>query len=200
VTLHTRLALPYALKHTRAALALLVALSACTPKIGNECSVSFDCSTLGDRLCDTTLPGGYCTQFGCQPDGCPSEAACIVFRSKLDPACGTSADGKNGRFSQTFCMLTCDEAGDCREGYACEAPASRDAQLLDAKKENPAALKICVPTATPVPPPDEAPGICFPGTAPPLLPTTASASGSSSATGSGGAGGSSSTVGSGGAG
>ncbi|HKO50071.1 MAG TPA: hypothetical protein VJV79_20210, partial [Polyangiaceae bacterium] len=35
----------------------------CTPKIGDDCSVSTNCSTTGDRLCDITQPGGYCTKF-----------------------------------------------------------------------------------------------------------------------------------------
>jgi len=185
--------------HVRAGFALLVAISGCTPKIGDKCTLSLDCSTLGDRLCDTTLPGGYCTQFGCQPDGCPTEAACIVFRASLDPACGTTADGKGGRFAQSFCMRTCEETDDCREGYACEAPATRDAELLDAKREDPGALKICLPIATLVTPPAEAPGVCLPGTSPPLVPTTASAGGSSSLS-AGGATSSSSAGGAGGSG
>ena len=44
-------------------LAASVALSllGCNPEIGDSCSASLDCSDAGDRVCDGTLPGGYCT-------------------------------------------------------------------------------------------------------------------------------------------
>ena len=67
-----------------AALALAPVLG-CTPNIGNKCSLSTDCSQLGDRLCDTTQPGGYCTVFNCEPDQCPN-AICVAFDPTLDPA------------------------------------------------------------------------------------------------------------------
>jgi hypothetical protein len=160
-----------------AALVVAVVLGAgtgCKPKIGDACTTALECSSLGDRLCDTTQPGGYCTQFGCQPDGCPSEAACIVFRSSIDPACGTADDGKYGRFSQSFCMIVCESTTDCREGYACALPADRDALLLDQTKDNPASVKVCIAIATLTTPPSDPPGVCSPSTAPPLVPTSAS--------------------------
>src|SRR5258705_13828561 len=49
----------------------------CSPKIGDKCSVSTDCSVQGDRLCDPTQPGGYCTVFNCEPDRCPDESVCV---------------------------------------------------------------------------------------------------------------------------
>ena len=71
-------------------LALLSALSvACGHKIGDECQTSVDCSQGGERLCDITQPGGYCTVFNCEPDTCPEESACIAFGASLStaPAC-----------------------------------------------------------------------------------------------------------------
>ena len=159
----------------RLVLAAVALLSGCKPQIGDACTSAVECSTLGDRLCDITQPDGYCTQFGCQPDGCPTEAACIVFRSTIDPSCGTVLDGKYGRFSQSFCMLACVESADCRAGYECALPTTHDARLLDVKRTDPATFKVCLAVATVVPSPAEPPGICSPSTAPPLIPTTASA-------------------------
>ena len=60
-------------------MALFATVLGCSPKIGDECATALDCSALGDRLCDTTQPGGYCTIFNCEPDTCPEEAACVAF-------------------------------------------------------------------------------------------------------------------------
>ncbi|HMR78024.1 MAG TPA: hypothetical protein PKD61_23100, partial [Polyangiaceae bacterium] len=62
-------------------LALVCGLYGCKPEIGDECSVSTDCSNAGERLCDTTLPGGYCTIFNCEPGTCPDEAGCVAFKN-----------------------------------------------------------------------------------------------------------------------
>jgi hypothetical protein len=102
--------------------ALLVALSAllalgCKPEIGDECSVSTDCSNIGDRLCDTTQPGGYCTIFNCEPDTCPEEAICIGFDSSESQVCQDPQGGN--RLQRTFCLRRCEGDGDCRGGYVC---------------------------------------------------------------------------------
>ncbi|MFW5740185.1 MAG: hypothetical protein ACOC1F_07450, partial [Myxococcota bacterium] len=55
----------------------------CNPKIGDDCTNSTDCSVSGDRLCDTTQPGGYCTVFNCEPDMCPEEAQCVAFDTEF---------------------------------------------------------------------------------------------------------------------
>jgi hypothetical protein len=99
-------------------LPLLALLSGCTPKIGNKCTLSTDCSQLGDRLCDTNQPEGYCTVFNCEPDNCP-DSICVAFDPTLDPACKTADDGKWPRFERTFCMRPCDSDGDCRDQYQC---------------------------------------------------------------------------------
>ncbi len=132
--------------------ALFVALSlfvaaGCKPKIGDECSVSTDCSSTGDRLCDTTQPSGYCTIFNCEPGSCPGEAICVAFDNSTSKACEDpqSAD----RFQRTFCMRRCDGNGDCRTGYTC-ADLNADenpwgATVVEFGDVN---GKVCVPLAT----------------------------------------------------
>lgn len=108
----------------------------CTPKIGNKCTLSTDCSQLGDRLCDTSQPDGYCTIFNCEPDGCP-ESICVAFDPNLDPACKSADDGRWPRFERTFCMKACSADDDCRDGYECidlskpENQTSRRAEVVD---------------------------------------------------------------------
>src|SRR5687768_17386078 len=84
--LHLRPALRLALRWL-APMALLAAATGCAPEIGDDCTTSIDCSQLGDRLCDTSQPDGYCTIFNCEPDQCPEEAVCIAFGFDIDPAC-----------------------------------------------------------------------------------------------------------------
>ncbi len=201
------------LRFRAAALALaLAALAGCKPKIGDQCSTAIDCSALGDRLCDVTQPGGYCTLFNCQPDSCPDEAACVVFRSELDPSCKDSADGRQGRFSQSFCMRLCTSQKDCRDGYACLRPVERDARLLDKKRTSPGDVSVCLAVASLPAVPSQScmsdancpkgdvcangkcvPGVCAPGSAEQLTPykppPTSSASATSSSASVGGAGG-----------
>src|SRR5437870_9271437 len=80
--------------------ALLIAATGCIHRIGDPCKQNVDCSTLGDRFCDTAAPGGYCTVEGCDvttdpsgnlTDTCPPEAVCIRFftlieKKPCDPA------------------------------------------------------------------------------------------------------------------
>jgi len=99
-------------------LALAPALAGCAPQIGDKCTISTDCSQLGDRLCDITQPEGYCTIFNCEPDTCP-DSVCVAFDPKLDPACGYTDDGRSPRFERTFCLRPCDDDSDCRDEYMC---------------------------------------------------------------------------------
>src|SRR3954471_3131253 len=80
----------------------------CTPSIGDKCVLSTDCSTRGDRLCDTSQPDGYCTQFNCAKNGCPDEAACVLFNSNV-PGCGYDdrAGGYGSRVARSFCVAKC---------------------------------------------------------------------------------------------
>jgi hypothetical protein len=115
----------------------------CAPKIGDSCSVSTDCSVNGDRLCDTTQPGGYCTVFNCQPDSCPGNSVCVAFR---DSSCG-EVSGRAVRFQRTFCMASCDSNGDCRAGYTC-----RDVgvQIVDTNPSNGNVCAVAVSSQEPV--------------------------------------------------
>ncbi|MEZ4308257.1 MAG: hypothetical protein R3F14_09460 [Polyangiaceae bacterium] len=143
--------------------ALALASVGCLPKIGDDCVSSLDCSQRGERLCDGTQPGGYCTIFGCEPDGCPDDASCVAFNHVLDPACGSTNDGEDPRFERTYCVLPCNEKSDCRDGYDCVEVAARGGLVLD--KENPRE-KVCltaVTTSTEDTTPAQLPGVCEPG-------------------------------------
>src|SRR3954454_25134750 len=98
----------------------VVVLAACTPEIGDKCVLSTDCSTRGDRLCDTSQPDGYCTQFNCSKNSCPDNAACVLFNAAIQ---GCNYDDRSGgyvsRVARPFCLASCGTDGDCRSGYIC---------------------------------------------------------------------------------
>jgi hypothetical protein len=79
----------------------------CAPEIGDSCESSVDCDIQNKRICDLTLPGGYCTVSGCEKGTCPDEAVCVNFRPQPE------------RLSNSWCMASCDDDGDCRGGYRC---------------------------------------------------------------------------------
>jgi len=113
--------------------ALLAALFVgCKPEVGDSCKLSTDCSILGDRLCDTSQPDGYCTIFNCEPGSCPSESVCVEFH------------GASERFARRFCVRSCDGHSDCRPGYIClRMPrVDRDARILD---PDPDSSNVCLP-------------------------------------------------------
>ncbi len=118
------------------AAALGSAAVGCTPNIGDSCTLSTDCSQTGDRLCDTTEPGGYCTVFNCQPDTCPN-SICVAYDSTLDPSCGGVVGGQWPRFQRSFCLAPCGSNGDCRQQYQCvdlsnpKNQAIRRAEVVD---------------------------------------------------------------------
>lgn len=134
---------------------------ACAPKIGDNCTSSTDCSQNGDRLCDTTQPGGYCTVFNCEPDTCPEEAQCIAFDQRLDPACSDPQSW--ARFERTFCMRRCDNDGDCRSGYVCfdmsAQPNPWGATVVDL---NPTGRKVCISPSSGAPESDGLTEVCGP--------------------------------------
>ena len=104
-------------------LGLAVALGAfalgCTPKIGDGCALSTNCSAAGDRLCDTTQPGGYCTVFNCDPGTCPADSVCINFGTTLAGSSACAPSQGNSPYQRSFCMASCGSDGDCRSGYSC---------------------------------------------------------------------------------
>lgn len=89
--------------------AAALAASGCSAEIGDECGTNVDCSPSGDRVCDTTAPGGYCTILDCGPDTCPEEAVCVAWGRDLS--------------ERTYCMRACGSGDDCRDGYVCFDPA-----------------------------------------------------------------------------
>jgi hypothetical protein len=96
----------------RATISLLaiLALTGCNDHIGDGCGSSVDCSVTGERQCDLSQPGGYCTIFACDADTCP-EGACVEWR--FIPS----------RTAETWCMKTCDNDGSCdRREYSCVFP------------------------------------------------------------------------------
>jgi len=94
----------------------------CQAKIGDSCSKNVDCSPDGDRICDTTQPGGYCTVPDCQPGSCPDNAVCVRFWS--------------GAHSRNYCIKDCNGDGDCRGGYYCAPHTNEIAQVLDEGRED----------------------------------------------------------------
>lgn len=126
----------------------LFASTGCKAKIGDSCSLSTDCSQQGDRLCDTTMPGGYCTIFNCEPGRCPSEAVCVIFHSQADPAKECSDPHRWARFERTFCMVNCDDDGDCRSGYRCAGAGDLSTDYGAKIASGDQAQKVCVPNAS----------------------------------------------------
>jgi hypothetical protein len=141
--------------------ALAVGALGCAPEVGDPCTTSLDCSQLGDRLCDTSQPEGYCTIFNCEPDQCPEEALCVGFGLDIDPACSSVEDPRWARFERTFCMLGCEEQDDCRAGYVCAPPSERRATSLDIDSEL-AGSKACFPVGTVPESGGAAPAACSP--------------------------------------
>ena len=161
-----------------AGVVLLAALAACTPEIGDKCQVSTDCSIRGDRLCDLSQPGGYCTQLNCGGGGCADEAACVLFDSAV-PGCGF--DDRSGPFgsrvARSFCMAKCESNGDCREGYVCADPRTSpwNAVILDDNQSKRACLTVPLEgQVSAAPSPTAKAPVCEP-TAPPVSAIDASA-------------------------
>ena len=120
-----------------AAAVALAALAGCSPKIGDSCTVSTDCSATGDRLCDITEPNGYCTIFNCEPDGCPDEAECINFGTELSTVAGCTTSQGNSPYERSFCMASCKSDSDCRAGYSCVEPDTIGGVKSDYTRSNP---------------------------------------------------------------
>jgi hypothetical protein len=134
-------------------LLLLVALAAvaagCKPKIGDDCRISTDCSAAGDRLCDITAPGGYCTIFSCEPGTCPEdESLCVEFGARRSVRC--DPEYTRSPYARTFCMAHCDSNSDCRSGYVCADVGDTNnpwgAQPIDTNRGN----KVCLVPASDV--------------------------------------------------
>lgn len=77
----------------------------CKSKIGDSCDNNVDCSPDGDRICDLSQPGGYCTVPDCSKGSCPDESVCVKFWE--------------GAHTRTWCMKRCTSDGGCRSRYFC---------------------------------------------------------------------------------
>ncbi len=89
---------------------MIFAAAACAPRLGDGCDTNVDCSVSGDRDCDTTQPGGYCTIANCTAGSCGDEGRCVRFRPD-EP-----------RLSADWCMAKCSDTGDCdRDAYVCRS-------------------------------------------------------------------------------
>ena len=90
----------------------------CKPIIGDACVTSIDCSEDGDRVCDRTFPGGYCTIVDCEPNACPSEAVCVQFFEDVH--------------ARNYCMRQCKKNSDCeRSTYECVEEVEGFSTILD---------------------------------------------------------------------
>jgi hypothetical protein len=151
-------------------LALLGAVAGCTPRIGDHCALSTDCSLRGDRQCDNSQPNGYCTEFNCAPNSCPDQAACVMFGASV-PGCPYDDYRSPSRTARAFCMAHCQQDSDCRqsEGYICRNPTDPrwNALILDDNQSEKVCISapdytypdaagvdtaICSPKGPPVPP------------------------------------------------
>ncbi|MBU1240419.1 hypothetical protein KJ865_11985, partial [Myxococcota bacterium] len=160
----------------RFTLALLIlssfALFSCDAEIGDSCSVNVDCSTSGDRVCDRSQPGGYCTVEGCSASSCPSGSRCVAFfptaalmvtcdpltedvldesvrtdDCTMDEVCLKSGYCAPHYLQRTYCMKKCSSGGDCRGKYECRETGTLGTQRLPGDGESYGTVsdvKICI--------------------------------------------------------
>ena len=115
-------------------LPVLVVATACAPAIGDSCSTSLDCSFNGERICDSSYPGGFCTVFGCDKDTCPDDAVCVEFRFATP------------RLAESSCLAPCEGNGDCRDEYVCtEAASVTDGEQVLARVVDTTERRFCIP-------------------------------------------------------
>ena len=103
---------------------LLVFLApACGKEIGDSCNTNVDCDQNGNRDCDLSQPGGYCTINGCDEESCPSEAVCIRIFPYEDEhtSCGQNSDCTN--FGLGLChddgFCGCQKDSECASDKVC---------------------------------------------------------------------------------
>lgn len=118
---------------------------ACQSKIGDDCVTDLDCSQVGDRVCDTTQPNGYCTQVDCDPYSCPEkESVCVAFNHSVSDVGACNTRGETSPYRRTFCMQTCKGADDCRSGYACMDMTGDDPWGAEVIQDEPKRTTVCV--------------------------------------------------------
>jgi hypothetical protein len=135
-------------------------LAGCTPSIGARCTLSTDCSSQGDRVCDTAETAGYCTVLNCTANSCPDNAACILFQVSV-PGCAYNDYSAPGRTGVAMCMKTCNHDSDCRESdaYVCANP--RAAPWYAAIVDDNQGESVCIAaTSSSASPPPSDTGVC----------------------------------------
>jgi hypothetical protein len=137
---------PRLLISARIGLALFGASAlACQPRIGDDCNRDLDCSQLRDRICDTTQPGGYCTQFNCTPTSCPKgESICVAFNNEPSTVPQCTNLGRTSPYVRNFCMEVCNADSDCRSGYICLDMAEANPFGAAVVQKAPSTSKVCV--------------------------------------------------------
>jgi len=126
------------------AVVLVVALLAasCGSQIGDSCQTATDCDPNGNRICDLSQPGGYCTILGCDETTCPSEATCVrTFPVQFlsmpcnpfceDRQCQSRADGGAGSDAGTDgglppCEPICPQGSMTSTNEACPSGPTND--------------------------------------------------------------------------
>jgi hypothetical protein len=124
----------------------LAALAACGRSIGDSCSTNAECSANGDRTCDMSQPGGYCTIEGCDANSCPSDSICVRFFPEqfltkvCNPAVITDCSADEvclavGLCAQRaderrVCEKSCGSDDDCRGGYQCRPGGTQGSMPL----------------------------------------------------------------------
>jgi len=97
----------------RAPLVAIMLFAGCGKQIGDPCKTNVDCSPTGDRFCDTSTLGGYCTQENCGVSTCPGDSVCIRFFTPVaDERCHVSASDCSHVDDRCVCDHTNDQ-GQC---------------------------------------------------------------------------------------
>jgi hypothetical protein len=125
------------MRHSSLLAATLIFSVACGPQLGDSCKTATDCSIQGNRICDKSQPGGYCTIANCDKGGCgDGEGVCVRFRPD-EP-----------RLSVSYCMKECSDSSDCRDAFGCRTAAQLNAKSAESRVaevvDTNAGAKFCV--------------------------------------------------------
>jgi hypothetical protein len=132
----------------------LAVVAGCQPKTGDKCRTSTDCSSRGDRICDTSQPEGYCTIFNCLGGGCTEKGggSCVAIDVRI-PGCSYDDRRSPARTARSLCLANCEDDTDCRRGdyssgydyeYECVTPEDRGAVSLELVQPGQKAKKVCM--------------------------------------------------------
>ncbi len=120
-------------------------LSGCLPKIGDDCITDRDCSAQGDRTCDNTQDGGYCTIVDCDATLCPEkESLCVSFNTSRSNQGACRNPSQPSPHRRNFCMAICKSSDDCRGGYACVDLREANIWSATVVSKDPQGGKVCM--------------------------------------------------------